>query len=92
MPNLHSSFKRVKVAAKKAARNRPIRTATRNQYARAQEALAAGGEEAATEAVQRAISQLDRAVSKGVIHRNNAARRKSKLMLRLNALQANNPS
>jgi small subunit ribosomal protein S20 len=91
VPNLRSSFKRVKVAAKKAARNRPIRTATRTQYARAQEALAAGAEDSA-EAVRRAISQLDRAVSKGVIHRNNAARRKSKLMLRLNALQANSAS
>jgi len=91
VPNLHSSFKRVKVAAKKAARNRPIRTATRTQYARAQEALSSSAEDSA-EAVRRAISQLDRAVSKGVIHRNNAARRKSKLMLRLNALQAGSQS
>ena len=87
VPNLHSSFKRVQTAAKKAARNRPIRTATRVQVARAVTALADGADESA-EAVRRAVSQLDRAVSKGVIHRNNAARRKSRLMRRLNELAA----
>ena len=87
MPNLRSSFKRVRVSAKKAARNRPIRTATRTQVARAQAAIAAQAEDSA-EAVRRAMSQLDRAASKGVIHRNNAARRKSRLARKLNALTA----
>lgn len=87
MPNLRSSFKRVRVSAKKAARNRPIRTATRTQVARAELAIAEGAEDSVA-AVQRALSQLDRAASKGVIHPNNAARRKSRLARKLNALTA----
>lgn len=87
MPNLRSSFKRVRVSAKKAARNRPIRSMTRTVVARAEDALAAGSAES-VETVQRALRQLDRAASKGVLHRNNAARRKSRLQRKLNALQA----
>ncbi len=87
MPNLHSSFKRVTVASKKAAQNRPVRTATRTQLARAESAIAQGAEDSAA-AVQRAISQLDRAASKGVLHANNVARRKSRLMRKLNELSA----
>lgn len=87
MPNLRSSFKRVRVSAKKAARNRPIRTATRTLVVRAEAAVADQAENTA-EAVQRALSQLDRAASKGVIHPNNAARRKSRLMRKFNTLNA----
>ena len=87
MPNLRSSFKRVRVSAKKAARNRPIRTTTRTLVVRAEAAVADQAENSA-EAVQRALSQLDRAASKGVIHPNNAARRKSRLMGKFNAAQA----
>jgi small subunit ribosomal protein S20 len=87
VPNLRSSFKRVRVSAKKAARNRPIRTATRTFVVRAETAIAGQGADSAA-AVQRALSQLDRAASKGVIHRNNAARRKSRLMRKFNALNA----
>jgi small subunit ribosomal protein S20 len=83
--NTKSAIKKIRVAEKKRARNRPIRTAVRNKVRSAQEAIA--GAPAATdtvEAVVSAISQLDRAVSKGVLHANNAARRKSRLMKRLN--------
>jgi small subunit ribosomal protein S20 len=83
--NTKSAIKKIRVAEKKRARNRPIRTAVRNKVRSAQEAIA--GAPAATdtvEAVVAAISQLDRAVSKGVLHANNAARRKSRLMKRLN--------
>src|SRR5579875_1432168 len=83
VPNLRSSIKRVRVSAKKAARNRPIRAMTRTLVAHAEAAIAGTSEESAA-AVQRALRQLDRAVSKGVIHRNNAARRKSRLMKKLN--------
>ena len=50
--------------------------------------MAQGESEAATESVMRAIKALDKAAVKGVIHRNNAARRKSRLMARLNRLSA----
>jgi small subunit ribosomal protein S20 len=86
VPNLRSSFKRVRVSAKKAARNRPIRTATRTLVVRAEAAVADQAENS-VDAVQRALSQLDRAASKGVIHPNNAARRKSRLMRKFNASQ-----
>ena len=89
MPNLRSSFKRVRVAAKKAARNRPIRSTTRSLVARAQDALATGSADTeSVEAVQKALRQLDRAAGKGVLHPNNAARRKSRLQRKLNALQS----
>ena len=89
MANTKSAIKKIRVAEKKRARNRPVRTAVRNSVRRAQEAVAGAPAEPTTvEAVVEAISQLDRAVSKGVIHRNNAARRKSRLMKRLNTAKA----
>ena len=80
------SEKSARVVARKTERNRPIRTATRTYVKRAQDAVARGESEAATESVQRAIKALDKAAVKGVIHPNNAARRKSRLMARLNKL------
>lgn len=64
--------------------NRPYRSAARTLVKRAE--LAIGGEDqtAAQEAVNRAVSMLDRAYGKKVIHRNNAARRKSRLIAKLN--------
>ena len=80
------SEKSARVLARKTQRNRPIRTATRTFVKRAQDAIAQGESEAAKESVMRAIKALDKAAVKGVIHRNNAARRKSRLMARLNSL------
>ena len=80
------SEKSARVLARKTQRNRPIRTATRTFVKRAQDAIAQGESETAKESVMRAIKALDKAAVKGVIHRNNAARRKSRLMARLNSL------
>lgn len=88
MPNLRSSFKRVKVAAKKAAQNRPIRTGARNAVTRARASIASADADEASHHVLDAIRALDKAASKGVIHKNNAARRKSRLVKRLNASTA----
>lgn len=88
MPNLRSSFKRVKVAAKKAARNRPVRSGARNAVAKARASIDSGDLDVARESVLDAIRALDKAASKGVIHKNNAARRKSRLVTRLNAATA----
>ena len=82
MPSLRSA----RVAERKRDRSRPIRTATRTYIRKAQEAIAAGNKELATESAREAIKGLDKAAQKGVIHRNNAARRKSRLMSRLNIL------
>ena len=81
------SLKSARVAAKKALRNRPIRTSARTFVKRAQDSIA-GGEEAAIADTKAAIRVLDKAAQKGVIHKNNAARRKSRLMAKLNKLQA----
>ncbi len=89
MPNIKSAVKRVKVAEKKRLRNRPIRATARAYVKNARRAIDASVETPETEeALQRALSYLDRAAVKGVIHKNNAARRKSRLMKRFNKAQA----
>ena len=85
MARTKQAIKMIRVAEKRRLRNRPIRSSVRTHIRNAREAIEdAAGEPTTLEAVKRAISQLDRAVSKGVIHANNAARRKSRLMKRLN--------
>ena len=82
-----SSERSARVVERKSQRNRPIRTATRTYVKNAQEAIRAGDVEAAAESTNQATRFLDKAASKGVIHRNNAARRKSRLMAKLNQLK-----
>jgi len=67
-------------------RNRMWRSTARTLIKKARKLIEAGDLEAAAKAVGDAISTLDRAAAKGVIHKNNAARRKSRLMKRFNAL------
>ncbi len=67
--------------------NRRVRSATRTSVTAAQRLIKQGESGPAAEAVVRAVSLLDRAARKGVIHPNNAARRKSLLMRRLNQPQ-----
>ena len=90
MPNTQSAIKRMKVAEKKRLRNKPIRSAARTYVKSARRAIDSGELEApmTQEALQRALSYLDHAASKGVIHKNNAARRKSRLMKLFNKAQA----
>ena len=65
--------------------NRTVRSSSRTAVKKALIAIASAEPEEATVAVGKALSGLDRAATKGVIHRNNAARRKSRLAKRLNA-------
>jgi small subunit ribosomal protein S20 len=64
-------------------RNKVYRTRARTQVKSARQFIMNGERDSAVEAVQQAVSTLDQAASKGVIHRKNAARRKSRLMKRL---------
>ena len=80
------SERSARVLVRKSLRNRPLRTATRTYVKKAQETIATGHSEAAVESTNQAIKVLDKAATKGIIHRNNAARRKSRLMDRLNRL------
>ena len=89
------SERSARVVERKSLRNRPIRTATRTYVKKAQETIETGDLEAAVESTNQAIKVLDKAATKGVIHKNNAARRKSRLMAKLNHLhsaQSNPPS
>ena len=86
MANSKSAKKRIRVAARNAERNRRYRSSSRTLVKRAEIAIREGDQEVAQEAVQRALASLDRTASKKVIHPNNAARRKSRLMAKFNAM------
>jgi small subunit ribosomal protein S20 len=89
MPNLKSAKKRVRIEEKRRARNHSVKAKVRTFVTRARSTMASNPDAPETvEAIRDAISSLDSAVTKGVIHRNNAARRKSRLMARLHKLQA----
>ncbi len=83
-----SATKAHRQSLKHRLRNRMVRSATRTIVKKAEAAIAAGDPEAARLAVRAALSNLDRAAKKGVIHANAAARRKSRLVLKYNAAVA----
>ncbi|MHC1740033.1 MAG: 30S ribosomal protein S20 [Anaerolineaceae bacterium] len=87
MANIKSAIKRNKQNEKKRVRNRIYRGTARTYIAKARTAIVAKDPEAAKAAVLEAISALDKAAQKGVIHKNNAARRKSRLAKQLATLQ-----
>ena len=86
MANTASAIKRVRQEAKRRERNHAVKSRMRTYIKQANEAIAHGDQDQAAEAVRTAISEIDRAASKGVIHSNNASRNKSRLMMRLNGL------
>jgi small subunit ribosomal protein S20 len=86
LANIKSQIKRNRQNEKRRIRNRIYRGRARTFVARARTAINSNEVETAKTAVVEAISALDRAVTKGVIHKNNAARRKSRLMKRLATL------
>ena len=84
MANTKSALKRIKTSEKRRQRNVAVKSATRTYIKKARAAIAQSSPDSEAD-VLAAISALDRAAKKGVIHRNNAARRKSRLMKRFNA-------
>ena len=72
---------------KRAQRNRSAKTETRTIVGRANRSLASGDAEAARPAVMSAVRMLDRAARKGLLHKNNVARRKSRMMTKLGNLE-----
>ena len=88
MPRIKSAKKRVRVAEKGRLRNKSIRSLCKTNIIKAERLIFSGELEAAQKAVTAAISSLDKAAEKGVIHPNNAARRKSRLMKKLNETQS----
>lgn len=87
MANIKSQIKRNRQNEKRRLRNRVVRGTTRSAVREARAAFESGNVEVTKTAVLEAISKLDKAAEKGVIHKNNAARRKSRLMKKLAALQ-----
>jgi len=79
MANTKSALKRVRTSIKRNLRNRQVKSAVRT-------AVRKFTDNVTVESLRNAISALDKAVSKGVLHRNTAARKKSRLTLKLNAL------
>jgi small subunit ribosomal protein S20 len=83
--NIASSKKDVRRSQRRAVANRAVRSAVKTRVSKARRAAGEGVAEQIAQFGAEALSSLDRAASKGVLHRNNAARRKSRLMKRLNA-------
>lgn len=88
MANIKSQIKRNRQNEKRRLRNRVVRGTTRSAIRDARVALESGNVEETKAAVMEAISKLDKAAEKGVIHKNNASRRKSRLMKKLAAMQS----
>ncbi len=86
MANIKSQIKRNKTNEKARQRNKSVRSALKTSVRRFRTAADAGDKEAALTALQTASRDLDKAVSKGVIHANQAANRKSALAQRANSL------
>lgn len=87
MANTASAIKRVRSNERKRLHNRNRRAATRTQLAAARSAILLKQDDANAKALA-ALSALDKAAQKGVIHKKNAARRKSRLMKKMAAVQS----
>lgn len=86
MANTKSAKKRIRSNARKHERNTTYRSRVKTMVKKAEQAIFSGSPDEAT--IREAISTLDKAAVKGIIHKNNAARRKSRLMKKLNAATA----
>lgn len=83
MPNIKSAKKRVLVNETKAARNKSAKSALKTSIKKANAALDENAENKEA-AVKAAVAKIDRAAAKGLIHKNNAAHKKSALQVKLN--------
>lgn len=92
MPNTKAAQKQVRVTQKKSLRNKPIKSLAKTNIIKAEKLIFSGELKSAQEAVVAAVSSLDRAAEKGIIHPNNAARRKSRLAKKLNQAQNKKPA
>ena len=81
------SERSARTSERRRIRNRQVRRATRTIVASATSSLREQGPEESEPAIRHALSVLDRAVRKGILHRNNAARRKSRLMAHVNSMR-----
>jgi small subunit ribosomal protein S20 len=87
MANIRSQIKRNRQNEKRRLRNKAVRSELKTRIKTAV-TTAESGAETSEEALRLAVKKLDKAAAKGIIHKNQAARRKSRLMKRINALSA----
>jgi len=86
MPNIKSAIKRVKTTEKKAVANKITKSAIRTSMKKAKVAVESSASDAA-DVVKQAVVSIDKAAAKGYMHKNTAARKKSKLAKAVNALK-----
>ena len=88
MPNIKSAIKRVSVIEKKTLRNNMIKSGYKSAVKKFEQAVESGNVEEAKTLFSQATRKIDEACTKGVIVKNTAARKKSNLAKKLNAVQA----
>ena len=86
MPNIISSERSVKTDAERRARNFAVRSTIKTVSRKVLESVTAGNSDEAKALMVKASRTIDKAAAKGVVHKNSAARKKSRLALKLNAL------
>lgn len=86
MPNIKSAKKRVKVISVKTLQNKMFKTSLRTIIKKFNAAVEGGNREEALAAYKEAVKKIDQAVAKGIVHKNNAAHKKSQFTLKLNQM------
>ena len=86
MPNIKSASKRVQLSRARNAKNRAEKSLLKTNMKKFEAAVVEGNREAAESAYKVAVKTVDRAATKGLIHKNNAAHKKSAMTLKLNKL------
>ena len=87
LANIKSAKKRVIISQKRAEHNQGIRSAVKTSVKKVEAAVESGDKEAASKALLEASSTIDKAASKGVIHKNNASRKVSRLSKAVNSIE-----
>jgi small subunit ribosomal protein S20 len=88
LPTTKTAEKEMRVAERRKDRNKSVRSQTKTDVRKAEEAVSSGNLEAAKAEVKAAVSALDKEATRGTAHRNNAGRRKSRLVKKLNRAAA----
>jgi small subunit ribosomal protein S20 len=91
LANTRSAIKRIRSNERKRVRNRTVRSHARTAVTTARSEVEGGGKQSEAKVLE-AVRQLDRAAEKGILHKNNAARRKSRLMKRLHKAGSAKPA
>ncbi|MBP7331680.1 MAG: 30S ribosomal protein S20 [Firmicutes bacterium ADurb.Bin373] len=86
MPNIKSAIKRVEITRKRTIRNARLKSALRTTIRRFEEAMKAADRDEASLKLKKAVIAIDKAVTKGILHKNAASRKKSRLARRFNKL------